>query len=732
MRFQAVLFSALCLCVCLGSCTANSKPRSNLPRGESSSAMPQALPESLAKLNAQARALGVTETLHGMPIDDPYRALEQHSELTDAWLTAQTEHTEAALGALRDPAREERLAKLLSIGSFSDLAVGGSRVFALVREGQREQAALFEVTQPMGAPLLDPLTHGARAAIDWLYPSPTGRLIALGLSHNGDERSTLLVLDVEKRTLLSDSIAHAKWSSVSWLSDDSGFYYTRYPGEGEPQYNAQEPESYYPLVLFHRLGSEPKSDVVVWRSERPTDFPFAALSDDDRYLVLHNQRSWTAFDVQLFDRGADANERALAPDAKHPLTPIVTGLDKYSVGTVHQGQMYLLTNIGADRKRIVRVPVARAADQAAWQDVVPQSQATIESWMIARDRLVVHTVQDVRSQLSTRQLDGTLVRELPLPTAGSIEGLTADPKTGVLAFGFSSFFYPPAIFATPNDAPPSLLYQVQHDLDLASLEITQVRARSADGTEVPVHLVHRKGMVRDGNNPVLLTGYGGFNVALLPEFTRNALYWIERGGVYAVANLRGGGEYGESWHRAGMLEHKHHVFEDFEAVLRLLSESKISRPERIAIMGGSNGGLLVAAAITRAPELFAAAIANVGLYDMLRYHLFPPAEIWASEYGDPREPNAARWLAGYSPYHHVARAARYPAVLIESADHDTRVHWAHSTKLAARLQDAQTGERPIYFYLEHEQGHGAGTRLRDLVVQYSRAYAFIESQLGVR
>jgi len=697
--------------------------------------MPNALPESLAKLNAQAREHGVTEQLHGITVEDPYRSLEQRSQLTDAWMTAQTERTEQALGKLRDPAREERLAKLLSIGSFSDLAVGGSRVFAMVREGQREQAALFEITEQMGAPLLDPLTHGERAAIDWIYPSLTGRFIALGLSHNGDERSTLLVLDVEKRALLADSIAHAKWSSVAWLSDDSGFYYTRYPGEGEPQYNADEPDSYYPLVLFHRVGSDPKSDVAVWRSERPTDFPFAALSEDDRYLVLHNHRTWTAIDVQLLDRGADPKKRALAPDAAHPLKPIVQGLDRQTSGTVHHGQLYLLTNIAADRKRIVRVPVAQAADQAAWKDVVPESQATIEGWTIAGDELVVHTVQDVRSQLSSRQLDGTRSSELPLPTVGSIEGLSADPKTGLLAFGFSSFFYPPAIFAKSFRKPaaaPQLVYQVQHDLDLSALEITQLRARSSDGTEVPVHLVHKKGMARDGTNPVLLTGYGGFNVALLPEFTRNALYWIERGGVYAVANLRGGSEFGESWHRAGMLEHKHHVFEDFEAVLRLLSESGISKPERIAIIGGSNGGLLVAAAITRAPELFAAAIANVGLYDMLRYHLFPPAEIWTSEYGDPREPNAARWLAAYSPYHHVAQGTRYPAVLIESADHDTRVHWAHSTKLAARLQEAQAGERPIYFFLEQQQGHGAGTRLRDLVVQYSRAYAFIESQLRLR
>lgn len=711
------------------------------------------LPEALATLNARAREHGVVEALHGLRVEDPYRALEQRSELTDAWIDAQTRHTEAALARLRDPARDARLAELLSIGAVGKLAVGGPRVFALIREGKREQAALYEVGPraagaPLGAPLLDPLAHGERAAIDWLYPSPDGRFVALGLSHNGDERSTLRVLDVDARALLADAIGHAKWSSVAWLRDGSGFYYTRYPAEGEPRFDAERPDSYHPFVLFHRVGDDPARDAIVWRGEQPTDFPFVTLSEDDRYVVLHNHRTWSAIDVWLLDRGADPRARALAPDAAHPLVPIVVGVEKQTSGVVHGGQLYLLTNLDADRRRIVRAPAERAGDRASWRDVVPEGPGTIEGWAIARDALVVHTIENVRSRLAVHGLSGEPRGELPLPATGSIEQLSADPESGAVAFGFSSFFYPPAIFAwrpparppaaapaqpgSPGGPAPRLVYQVAHDLELDALEVTQLHARSADGTQVPVHLVHKKGLARDASHPVLLTGYGGFNVALLPEFTRNALYWIERGGVYAVASLRGGSEFGEAWHRAGMLEHKHHVFEDFEAVLRLLAEARISRPERIAITGGSNGGLLMAAAVTRAPELFAAAVANVGLYDMLRYPLFPPAQIWTSEYGDPREPDAARWLHAYSPYHRVRDGARYPAVLVATADHDTRVHWAHSTKLAARLQEAQAGERPIYFFMERQQGHGAGAQLRDLVARYGRAYAFIEGQLGMR
>jgi prolyl oligopeptidase len=276
------------------------------------------------------------------------------------------------------------------------------------------------------------------------------------------------------------------------------------------------------------------------------------------------------------------------------------------------------------------------------------------------------------------------------------------------------------------------VYQVAHDLGTDRFALSEGEATSKDGTLIHFFYVHRKDMKRDRNNPVLLTGYGGFDVSELPEFTRNALYWLERGGVYAVANLRGGGEYGEAWHRAGMLGNKERVFEDFEAVIRWFSESGVSRPERIAITGGSNGGLLMGAMITRVPEAFGAVVADVGLYDMLRYARFPPAELWTSEYGDPNEPEAARWLFTYSPYHRVRDGTAYPAVLVETADHDTRVHWAHSTKFAARLQEAQAGPAPIYFHMERKQGHGHGVRLSDLVRRYVRRYAFLESALGMR
>ena len=364
---------------------------------------------------------------------------------------------------------------------------------------------------------------------------------------------------------------------------------------------------------------------------------------------------------------------------------------------------------------------------------MPEGTGAIEGVEILRDRIVVHSIDDIASRVRVYRLDGQPDGEIELPGRGEIFGFDGDAETGRMAIGFSSFVHPPQLFTwTTRQRTLAPVDQVETDFDFASVALSQARVRSADGTEINVYYAHPREMPRDGSNRVLLTGYGGFNVSLLPGFQRNALYWVERGGVYAVANLRGGGEHGEEWHRAGNLANKERVFEDFEAVIRWLGgESNISRPERIAITGGSNGGLLMGAMITRAPDAFAAAASYVGLYDMLRYHRFPPAELWITEYGSADDAAQLPWLHGYSPYHRVRDGVTYPAILITTADHDTRVHWAHSTKFAARLQEA-TGEPDpsVYFHMEQQQGHGAGMRRSDSVARYVRLFSFIERFVG--
>jgi prolyl oligopeptidase len=716
---------------CGGSGDAGPMPPLDTTGGEG----PEQEQSLVQRLNARAREGAIRETLHGVAIADPYRALEEDSELTREWVVAQTDRTAERLAAWTDPRAAERIDALLSIGVIGAPAVAGARIFYTKREGDREQPALYlrEGGQLRESPLVDPLEYGERAALDWFYPSASGRYVAFGISNDGDERSTLRVLDVEHGRVLDDVIDHAKWSAVTWLHAEDGFYYRRYPREGEPDWDAGAQDTYHMRLFFHRLGRPTAEDVLVFSPAAGTDFPGASVSDDDRWLVVNNFRGWSESDVYLFDRGRAARGRRDAPDEAHPLTSVVVAQPHLYSAHVHRGRLYLNHNDGAPKYRVDAVAPEQAADRTRWQNVIPEGEDAIEGLLFARDRLIVHTISNVASKLSVFRLDGTADSEIPLPARGELFGLDADSGTGLVAIGFSSFVVPPSLLTwSTRGRTLEEIDRVQTDLDLSGMELSQASVPSADGTPINVYYVHRRDMPLDGSNRVLLNAYGGFNVSLLPGFQRNALYWIERGGVYAVANLRGGGEHGEDWHRAGNLGNKVRVFEDMEAVIRWLGgDSHISAPARIAITGGSNGGLLMGAMITRCPETFGAVVSGVGLYDMVRYHRFPPAELWISEYGSSDDATQLGWLLAYSPYHNVRDGVRVPATLITTADHDTRVHWAHSTKLTARLQQASGEPDPdIYFYMVRQQGHGAGTRLSDTVERYVRLYTFIEQFIG--
>ncbi len=732
MHRVASLILSLSLCACLCACGPSSTTTS-----EPTTPGRTAPGDALAQLNARARAGAVTETLHGVEIVDTYRALETESELTRAWVEAQTERTASSLST--DARRAERLRALLSIGSIGRVSLGGERVFYTKRDGDREQPVLLmaENGVPRAEPLIDPTTYGERAALDWYFPSPEGTFIAFGISHNGDERSTLHVMRVASGELLEERIARTKWTTVSWLHDETGFYYSRYPKPGEDDFDADNEDTYFPRVFFHALGENPSADPRFFSGREGTEFPSVTVSDDDRYVVLNNFRGWSASDVYLFDRGDGGTRRrpvarVNVPGDDRPLVPLVTGEDSLTMGHVHDGYFYAQTNKDAPLYRIASAPVDQAVERERWQDVVPQGRATLEDWTIAHNHIVCHYMQDVASKVKVFDMEGREVQGFDLPTRGELEGLSGDPDGSLLAFGFSGYLHAPALFTFnfENDEMTQV-DAIDAGLDLSGYDIEQVMVASDDNTQVPVYLIHRNNAERTGEQPVLLYGYGGFNVSLLPSFSRNILYWLERGGIYAVANLRGGGEFGEEWHRAGNLENKERVFEDFESVIGWLTESGWSNPNKIAITGGSNGGLLMGAMITRVPDTFRAAASYVGLYDMVRYHQFPPAELWVSEYGSAENANQVGFLHAYSPYHRVRAGTRYPSVLIETADHDSRVHWAHSTKFAAALQDANAGNNPIYFYMVREVGHGAGTRLTDVVDRYVRMYGFFEHQLGM-
>jgi prolyl oligopeptidase len=712
---------------CGGASLANPEHEQTQPEGDSDAAL-------LDRLNAAARRGAVSETLHGVTVTDPYRSLETDSPETRAWITAQTERARGMLDEWTEPEAAARLDTLLSIGVIGGVHAAGETLFYTKREGDEEQPRLLVRATPDAEArvLIDPGALGERIALDWYYPSPHGKYVAYGLSENGDERSTLHVIEVSSGEVQGVRIPHAKWSNVSWLHSEDGFYYTRYPKPDEPGYDAAAEDTYFPRVFFHRLGRDPNEDPLVFGAEAGTDFPGPSVSDDDRYVAINVFRGWSASDLLLFDRGRPTRGRREAPTDDHPLSPIVTGREDLSVGHVHEGQLYIWTNVDAPRYRIVRARPDRAADVAAWTDLIAEADAPIEHWAIVGGRLFLHYLADVQSSVKVFRLDGRPAGEVALPSAGSVDGLSGSPDGNTLAFAFSGYTVPPSLMRYDvRQGALTELDRVETDIDFSRFAVTRERVTSSDGTVIPVTLVHPRDMERDGERPVLLNGYGGFNVSLMPGFVRNALYWVELGGVYAVANIRGGGEFGEAWHQAGNLANKEKVFEDFEAVIRHLGSGDISRPQRIAITGGSNGGLLMGAMLTRCPDAFGATTTYVGLYDMVRYDRFPPAELWVSEYGTATNAEQFAWLHGYSPYHRVENGTRFPATLVETADHDSRVYWGHSTKFAARLQEAQAGGAPILFYMVESVGHGAGTRRSDLVRRYVRQYAFLTHALGM-
>jgi prolyl oligopeptidase len=676
---------------------------------------------------------GVTDTIFGVQVRDPYRHLETLTPETSAWIDAQSQRTISSLQSWGFYDVQSATTPFFVNGTIMEPQVSGGQIFYTKREGYQQQPLVYVTSpvQPIRA-VFDPAQRSARTALDWYFPSPRGRYVALGVSDGGTERSVLEVLDVRSGAI-RDRIERTRWGTVAWLASEDGFYYTRYPNPGERGFDPAHEDAYFNRVFFHRLGTDPASDPLVFESPDGADFPTMSLSDDDRWLAITNFRGWFESDVWMFDRGADPAARISAPTAERPLTPVIVRSRSMTHVTVRRGQLYLLTNEGSSSFRIDRVQAERAADRSAWVGVIPPTDVPINAWLVAGDKLVLNTIEDVHSRLYVHSIDGTRLRELELPDIGEVEGIAADANGNEVVAVFSSYTTPPSVYGFDlASGARRMVDRVACSLDLSRYHVTRERVRSADGTSIPVTLVHSgTTLVRDSNQPVLLYGYGGFADSFLPSFRTDALYWVSRGGIYAVANIRGGGEFGEAWHRGGSMENKVRSFEDFEAAIRWLSDSGVSRPERIAITGDSNGGLLIGAMITRVPESFRAAIGNVGLYDMVRYTRFPPAELWVTEYGNPEVEREFRFLLDYSPYHRVTPRA-YPWVLIETAEEDNRVHWSHSTKFAAHLQASNTSQNPIFFFMARGAGHGSGLGGFGLGDRYARGFTFAEKALGMR
>ncbi len=664
------------------------------------------------------------EELHGERIADPYRWLEAgDSEETRQWTDAQNRCTRAYLEAVAArPLIQERLAKLLTIGSLGAPTPARGRYFYQRREGTQNQPVLYVRDGLHGADrvLLDPNTMDAAGttALDWYFPSDDGRLLAFGLSENGTEESVLQVMDVATGAVLPDRIAPCRAADLAWLPDNSGFYYTRYPREGEvPAEEAQ----YHRAIYFHALGADPAADLLIFKPEAKEHWPGVHLSPDGRWLVVTVARTFDQTDLYLQDRQAGG-----------ALLPVVTGLPHSFEGQVIGSRFYIRTNQDAPNYRLfVTDPSAPA--RAQWREIVPtRPDAVLDGIMVTRDTLALSYLESASSRLRLAGLEGEHPRELALPAIGSLFGWGAEPDGDELFYGFSSYTVPPSIYRIDLRTGAQTLWQrVEADIAPERFEVHQVRYASKDGTPITMFLVHRTGLVRNGENPAYLTGYGGFNISMTPSFSRSVLAWLEQGGVVAIPNLRGGGEYGEAWHAAGMLATKQNTFDDFIAAAEYLIRERYTTPSRLAIAGGSNGGLLMGAVLTQRPDLFRAVVIQVPLLDMLRYHRFLIARLWIPEYGSPDDPEQFRWLRAYSPYHHVQPGTPYPAVLLATAESDTRVDPLHARKMAARLQAASSSDRPILLRLEGQAGHGAGKPVSKVLEELIDTWCFVVTELGV-
>jgi prolyl oligopeptidase len=723
-----------------------------------------------------ARRDDTVDVLHGTEVADPYRWLEDaDAPETRAWVEASNARTRAALDARPDrPGLADRYAKLFAAGAAGSPSIRGGRLFSIDRWGDLEQAVLVVRDAhgervPAARTLVDPheLTGDPTAALDWYAPSVDGRWVAFGASTGGDERSTLRIVDVATGELLPDTIPHTRAASVAWLPDGTAFAYTRYP---DPAAVGDDEANYHRTVWWHMVGDDPGHDELVFGDlADKTAWPSVELSRDGRWLVVEVSLGWTRVDVHLIDRAS--GER----------TTVIEAVDAVSSFTVVGERLVGTTNLGAPRGRVVTAdlpvrPGAPAPTPEHWRSVVAESGDVIEGVAVTARSLFVASTRSALARLCRLPLtaladavaDADVARdgyadavadadmaepdagthtgpepvEIALPEAGSLAGVAGDRDSETAVIAFTSWARPPELWRwTP--APPDLpgapdeglvrWSDLPSPVDPAAYAVGVDRYPSTDGTEITLFTVRRSGVEPSPATPTVLTGYGGFSMTMSPAYSPSAVALADDGGVFAVACIRGGAEEGEDWHRAGMRERKQHAFDDFAAAADWLVAEQRTGRDRLAIRGGSNGGLLVAVMLTQHPALCRAAVCAVPLTDMVRFPRFLIARLWTPEYGDPDVPDEFSWLWAYSPYHHLAEGTCYPATLVLTGEQDSRVDPAHAHKFGAALAWATScgDERPVLVRVESRAGHGQGKPASKQADEAADVHSFLRWQIGL-
>ena len=659
-------------------------------------------------------------------IPDPYRWLEElDSQETRRWIDAQNVVTNAYLAQVEDrPAIQAQLARLWNYERFGIPSRKAGHYFYTRNDGLQNQAVLYVTDSLEAAPrvLLDPntLADDGTIALTGTALSQDGRYLAYGTSSGGSDWQEWHVRDVNTAQDTGDHLRWVKFSTASWVADGSGFYYARYDApEGEDPLKAVNENQ---KLYFHRLGTSQSEDRLVYARPDQPKWGFGnEVTDDGRFLLLS---VWQGTD----ERNLVFYQRLDRPDA-----PVVELIDQFeaSFEFIHNegDRFWFLTDDQAERKRVVIIDLARP-DRAQWQEVVPQSTSTLTRVSAVGGHLLLHYLTDARSEVVRVDLDGGNARRIDLPGLGSAGGLTGEMGDNESFYSFASFTEPHTIYRLDVQTGASTLFRrPQTGFDGNRYQTRQVFYTGKDGTRIPMFITARKDTPLDGNQPVLLYGYGGFNIPLTPSYSVPVAVWLEMGGVYALANLRGGGEYGKAWHEAGMKLNKQNVFDDFAAAAEYLIAEGWTNPDRLAIHGRSNGGLLAAATALQRPELFAAAVPGVGVLDMLRFNRFTIGWAWESDYGSPQDPAEFDALRAYSPLHNIREGVAYPAMLITTGDHDDRVFPAHSFKFAAALQATYRGDQPMLIRIDTRGGHGAGKPTAMQIEEWADVLGFLRNEL---
>ncbi|MFO0930215.1 MAG: prolyl oligopeptidase family serine peptidase [Gemmataceae bacterium] len=676
------------------------------------------------------RQAPVTDEFHGTQVTDPYRWLEddvRKSKDVAAWVEAQNKVTFGFLEKI--PVRkalQKRITELWDYERFSAPFKTGGRYFYFRNDGLQNQAVLYTTGDRLdGEPrvLLDPnkLSGDGTVALTSVEVSPNGRLLAYGLAEAGSDWQTWRIMDVDTGKTREEDLKWIKFSSAAWTRDSKGFFYSRFD---EPTGSKFTSLNLNQKVYYHRVGTSQADDVLVYRRPDHPEWGFStAVSEDGRYLIL---TVW---------KGTDHRYRITYRDLDEPYGLPVDLIDDFNNEYTfldNDGPIfYFKTDLNAPLGRVIAIDV-RKPDRKHWKEVLPQAKEQLAGVSVVGNLLVCTYLKDARSVVKMYTLAGTHVRDVQLPGIGTASGFGGKRSDTETFYTFSSFATPPSIYRYDLATGISRQFRTSKvKFNPDDYVVEQVFFQSKDGTRVPMFITRRKDIKLDGTNPTILYGYGGFNISLTPNFAISRIAWLELGGIYAQVNLRGGGEYGKEWHQAGTRLRKQNVFNDFIAAAEYLVEHKYTAREKLAIKGGSNGGLLVGACLTQRPDLFGACLPAVGVMDMLRFHKFTAGRYWVDDYGTPDNPEEFKALRAYSPYHNLKKGVKYPATLVTTADTDDRVVPGHSFKFAALLQHCQAGSAPVLIRIETKAGHGAGKPTAKLIEELADEYAFLVKTLNV-